>query len=66
MKKYKGNLEGSDFLKVLNKVMGIGTRHYDTICCFCHHHNGECVDYAKKGTCKAYDKNHEKCRSTLL
>jgi len=65
MKKYKGNLFGSTFLQELNRAMGINTEHYDVICCHCHHCNGECEDFARKGACKAYEKYHDKIREPV-
>lgn len=57
MKKYRGDLIGSNFLKELNRV---GDCTF--ICGNCQHHNGECEDFARKGYCKLYDKYGNKER----
>ncbi len=61
MKKYNGNLIGAEFYRELNRVSG-----NDTVCALCHHHNGECEDFARIGTCKKYDKYGSKMRKPVI
>lgn len=61
MRKYKGNLIGAAFNRELNRAAG-----GDCICGTCHHHNGECEDFARAGKCKAYDKHGAKMREPVI
>lgn len=65
MKKYKGSLKGADFNRELTKSMQNDiTRNY-YICCTCHHVNGECEEFARRGTCKAYDEYADKIKNVM-
>lgn len=55
MKKYQGDMECADFLHVLRSCMGCKVEG----CCMCRHVNGECVNWAKEGTCNSYDTFHK-------
>lgn len=48
MKKLKEKLDSVLFTHL---ITGESLRQ----CSFCYHHNGECVDLAMRGKCKAYD-----------
>ena len=53
MKKYKGNLEGAQFLRKLNNVKGADMEP----CIVCANYNGECVQHAREGKCGLYDRH---------
>jgi len=49
MKKVNKEMDASEFLRELLK------KYPDLAPCLnCPHHNGDCVDFAKQGKCKAY------------
>ena len=53
MKKYKGDLSPLAFLKAMNENV-LNKGDIGIFCGNCPHPNGECIEWAKAGTCKLY------------
>ncbi len=53
MRKYKlaNEVTTIELLSEINKHKKLTVRY----CCNCHHYNGNCGEFAKEGTCKAYN-----------
>lgn len=56
---YKEN--NIDFLKKINSHTKL-----TLYCCSCPHHNGECVNFARAGTCRAFNKYKNQNKKDLF
>lgn len=59
--KYKGNLIGACF----NLALNTATPHSIRACTNCPHHNGECVAFARAGTCNRYNRNGRNLKDVI-